>query len=188
MKTKIYFIRHGNVHNPKKIVYGRLNHFGLSPVGRKEIETCCKRLPGGSIARIFTSPLLRARQSAQIIGKTLHLVPKVSRLLIETDEPFAGITTDEFHQRVEPVLYDGKMKVESIESQFQRMSLFCKKMCSLNEEQGIVAVSHGDPIMILYAQTTGIRFTYEFKMRNYLKTGTYLKAEIENHSFTWTRD
>lgn len=72
MKTKVYLIRHGDVDNPEKVEYMRLPGFGLSEKGKKQILELASALKTKKINRIYASPLLRTRQSAQILSKNLN--------------------------------------------------------------------------------------------------------------------
>ncbi len=91
MTTNIYLVRHGEVYNPKQIVYGRLPRFGLSEKGRVEIEKTAEFLSDKKIEAIYSSPLLRARQTAGIIQMRLKL-PKIMLLknLLEAKTSLEG--------------------------------------------------------------------------------------------------
>ena len=56
-------VRHAHVHNPQDILYGRLPRFRLSPEGRTQAEILARFLSTRDTAAIYTSPLLRARQT-----------------------------------------------------------------------------------------------------------------------------
>ena len=63
--TQIHLIRHGEVHNPRQILYGRLPRFRLSDAGRRQAEATAHWFKGRPVAALFSSPMLRARQTAQ---------------------------------------------------------------------------------------------------------------------------
>ena len=73
--NKIYLLRHGEVHNPDKILYGRLPRYKLSKEGIQAIKKVGQKLKNKKINHIYTSPLLRARQTAGIIGDILSIKP-----------------------------------------------------------------------------------------------------------------
>ncbi len=89
--TTIYFVRHGNVHNPAQILYGRLPRFRLSERGLEEARSAGRFLNGTSIAALYCSPLLRTRQTAREIH-SFHPALKLRRSphLIEVLNPFEG--------------------------------------------------------------------------------------------------
>ena len=65
--TQVSFVRHGNVHNPKKILYGRLPRFRLSSRGEADAKKASNYLKNVSLDAVYASPLLRTKQTAQII-------------------------------------------------------------------------------------------------------------------------
>ena len=65
--TTIYFVRHGHVLNLDEVHYGRLPGFPLSEEGQRQALIASDKLRSDPIAAIFSSPQLRARETAQII-------------------------------------------------------------------------------------------------------------------------
>src|SRR5438552_15005831 len=66
--TILHFVRHTDVHNPRDILYGRLPRFRLSDLGLKQAEATAEALAEEPIAAFYSSPRLRARQTARIIA------------------------------------------------------------------------------------------------------------------------
>ena len=64
--TQIHFVRHGEVHNPQKIYYGRLPGFPLSEEGRRQAQAAAHALRARPLAAIFSSPMQRARETAEL--------------------------------------------------------------------------------------------------------------------------
>lgn len=187
-QTVIYFLRHGEVENPKKILYGRLPGFRLSENGRQRINEVAHELKNKRIEYFYTSPLLRARETGRIVNKFLQLKPKISSLLLETKLLPQGISLEIFKKDLQPRMYDEeyiKQGQESIVSQGDRMFRFVQMMQNKHPGKTILAVSHGDPIMILKAKILRIPFTWEFKRENYLKPGYYLTLNCRGNSYNW---
>jgi broad specificity phosphatase PhoE len=69
--TRLYLIRHADVLNPKRVLYGHLDNFPLSPRGRRQAELLGQRLREAGLARIVHSPLQRARETAELIAAQL---------------------------------------------------------------------------------------------------------------------
>ncbi|MEP7104303.1 MAG: histidine phosphatase family protein [Chloroflexota bacterium] len=69
--TRLYLVRHADVHNPKKVLYGHLDNFPLSGRGRVQAEAVGRRLRDAGLDRIVHSPLQRARETAEIIESQL---------------------------------------------------------------------------------------------------------------------
>ena len=65
-QTSIFFVRHGHVYNPQKILYGRLPGFRLSDLGREQAQAAAVALRDIPLAAAFSSPQLRTRQTAAI--------------------------------------------------------------------------------------------------------------------------
>ena len=63
----VFLVRHGEVQNPRHVVYADLPRFVLSPNGRRQARLTADRLPSG--ATIVTSPLDRAVETAEIIAR-----------------------------------------------------------------------------------------------------------------------
>lgn len=176
-KTNIYFIRHGAVENINKIWYGRLPYFHLSNIGETEIEKVSKFLLNKHIDIIYSSPLLRAKQSAQIIRKKLG-ISKIhfSQNILEVDSSFQGSPLSYLSTIQYKVFaaYDNKVIGETIEQLSQRMQKFILQIVKQYKGENIVVVSHGDPIMIVKAKAENnpiviqsIRTTTD----DYIKTG-----------------
>ena len=69
--TTVYFVRHADVQNPNKVLYGHLDGFPLSPLGRAQSELLAERLADSGIGRIVSSPLERAQETAGYIARRL---------------------------------------------------------------------------------------------------------------------
>ena len=70
--TTIYFVRHGEYKNPDNIVPWRLPHFSLSEKGREDIKRDADYFKDKNIEVTYSSPVLRARQSAKVLVKILN--------------------------------------------------------------------------------------------------------------------
>ncbi len=69
MQTTLYFVRHGHVYNPQQIIYARLPRFRLSDEGVQQAILAAAVLKDVHPAAIYTSPMLRARQTAGYIAR-----------------------------------------------------------------------------------------------------------------------
>jgi broad specificity phosphatase PhoE len=77
--TRVYLIRHADVENPKRVLYGHLDGFPLSAHGREQAAALGQRLRDHGIGRIVHSPLERAVETARIINEQLpEPVPMVA--------------------------------------------------------------------------------------------------------------
>jgi broad specificity phosphatase PhoE len=69
--TRLYLIRHADVENPQKLLYGHLDGFQLSALGRLQSAAVGDRLRDEDIKRIVHSPLARAAETARLINERL---------------------------------------------------------------------------------------------------------------------
>jgi broad specificity phosphatase PhoE len=89
-RTVVHLLRHGEVHNPERILYGRLPGFGLSDLGIRQAEQVAAYLRDHDVVHVAASPLLRAQQTAKPIA-AMHGVDVVTdEGLIEADNVFEG--------------------------------------------------------------------------------------------------
>lgn len=174
-------MRHGEVKNINNIIYGRLPGFSLSEKGRQQVKKSGLILKGQKVAILYSSPLLRARQSARILSKILKLKPNTSYLITEIRNIFQGIPIKEYKSKIQPFQFDEKYikkGQESISEISVRMLKFIKHINKLHKGKIILAVSHGDPIVILKSVFEKKQFTWKYKIDNYLDTAGFIKLQI----------
>ncbi|MDQ1747513.1 MAG: hypothetical protein QOD07_1776 [Frankiaceae bacterium] len=88
--TVVHLVRHGEVHNPEHVLYGRLPGFRLSALGEQMAEQAAAALAGRDIRVARSSPLERAVQTMQPIAAALGLEPTTDERLIESANVFEG--------------------------------------------------------------------------------------------------
>jgi len=185
MTTRIFFVRHGDVVNPKNIWYGRSPRYPLSSAGKKQIAKIAQMLKHNSIEAIYASPLLRTKQSAMIIANTLGLPVNYSKYLLEVDSSLQGNTFDDIETRWAGKIYscpENNVLGETIEELSERILKFSLKMHKLYPGKNIVAVSHGDPIMIAraHAEELPIKLESLRPKRGYIQKGKIYIAEFNS--------
>ncbi len=161
MRTIIYLVRHGDVHNPDQVVYGRLPNFPLSEEGKKQAHKLGKHLSTKKIAAIYASPLERTHETASIVA-SYH-----PDLTVFHDERLLEVWAPHFEgkpvKEAEKVHWDfyrpeftmtGDEKLEDI---WERMSEFIDDAIRKHKGKEIVIVSHGDPIMVSMVKYKGKR-------------------------------
>jgi broad specificity phosphatase PhoE len=81
----IHLVRHGHVHNPDKVLYGRLENFRLSDAGRAMADAVARKFveDGARVGRVVASPLLRAQETATPIATAFGLPIDTDERLIE---------------------------------------------------------------------------------------------------------
>lgn len=89
--TVVHLVRHGEVHNPEGILYGRLSGYRLSPAGEEMAMLAAKALAGHDVRVVRSSPLERARQTAEPIAEQFGLEVETDDRLIESGNVFEGM-------------------------------------------------------------------------------------------------
>jgi broad specificity phosphatase PhoE len=90
VKTTVHVLRHGEVFNPTKILYGRLPGYRLSELGEQMAEVAAKSLAGRDVTYLVSSPLERAQQTAQPFAALFDLPVATDDRLIESRNFFEG--------------------------------------------------------------------------------------------------
>ncbi|MBA2950660.1 histidine phosphatase family protein [Streptomyces sp. PSKA28] len=88
--TVVHLMRHGEVHNPDGLLYGRLPGYHLSELGRQMAERVADHLSARDITYVVSSPLERAQETATPIAKAHGLDIATDSRLIEADNVFQG--------------------------------------------------------------------------------------------------
>ncbi|MEX5631123.1 histidine phosphatase family protein [Parafrankia sp. FMc2] len=88
--TTVHLVRHGEVFNPEKVLYGRLPGYRLSETGERQAKVTAEYLAGLDVAAVVSSPLDRARQTATPITEAHGVELQVDPRLIESRNAFEG--------------------------------------------------------------------------------------------------
>ena len=91
MTTTVHLVRHGEVFNPRGVLYGRLPDYHLSERGRQMAEVVADHLAGRDIAAVISSPLERAQETATPIAQRHGLSVGTDGDLIEAGNYFQGM-------------------------------------------------------------------------------------------------
>ena len=85
-------MRHGEVHNPRRVLYGRLPGFGLSADGRRMARQSAEYVHGlgRPVGSLIASPLQRTRESAEPFTELLGIEPVIDERVIEPTNVFEG--------------------------------------------------------------------------------------------------
>jgi broad specificity phosphatase PhoE len=89
--TVVHLLRHGEVHNPGKVLYGRLPGFRLSTTGEAMALAAAEWFVGRDVTHLGSSPLERAQQTAAPLATELALPVALDERLIEAGNAFEGM-------------------------------------------------------------------------------------------------
>ena len=171
-RTVVHLLRHGEVHNPEKILYGRLPGFQLSELGHEMAQRAAHALAHRDIAAVISSPLERAQQTAAPIAQVHKLEIATDPELIEAENVFEG-------QRV--AIGDGALRDpktwrhlynpirpswgEPYKQVANRMQRAVENARITARGHEVVLVSHQLPIWICRLAFEGRRFTHDPRRR-----------------------
>jgi broad specificity phosphatase PhoE len=86
MSTIVHLVRHGEVHNPDRILYGRLPGWHLSVRGRQMAAAVAEDLGDHDITYVAASPLERAQETVAPILEAVNGNRAGAQLALTTDE------------------------------------------------------------------------------------------------------
>jgi broad specificity phosphatase PhoE len=86
----VHVLRHGEVHNPDRLLYGRLPGFRLSEVGARQAELVAAHLAEHEVTHVVASPLQRAQETAKPVAARHRVEVGTDERLIEADNVFEG--------------------------------------------------------------------------------------------------
>lgn len=87
----IHLLRHGEVYNPARVLYGRLEGYHLSGLGTAMAERAAASLEGNDIRRVVSSPLIRAQETAAPLAAALGVTIGTDPRVIEPANVFEGM-------------------------------------------------------------------------------------------------
>ncbi|NJL93739.1 MAG: histidine phosphatase family protein [Anaerolineae bacterium] len=157
--TTLHLVRHGEVHNPQAILYGRLPRFRLSERGREQARAAAEALRAEPLVAVYTSPMLRARQTAGIIAEPHNLPVQQSALLNEIHSPHQGRPYAEL-DAIKWNLYEGiGPEYEQPEDIVARLQRFAARLRRNHPGQAVAAVTHGDVVIHAQLWARGLALT-----------------------------
>lgn len=164
--TMIHLVRHGEVHNPGKVLYGRLPRFRLTERGLEQAGAAGRWLAAKGVAGLYASPLLRARQTAARIGQHLPgLKVSVNSHLNEVLSPFQGWPGALVDARGGDVYSSAGPGYEQPQDIVRRVRRFCDMVLRRHQGRAVVAVTHGDVVTFTVLWAKGFDLLPQNKVR-----------------------
>ena len=90
-RTIVHLVRHGEVHNPDRILYGRLPGYTLSERGRAQAKATAESFRGHDVAYLACSPLQRTRETSEPMTRVTGLEPVIDADVLEAGNTFEGL-------------------------------------------------------------------------------------------------
>jgi len=174
---RIHLIRHGEVHNPGGVLYGRLPHFRLSDLGHEMAKSAASKVAettseqGRRVVKLLASPLLRTQESAAPVASTFCLEVHTDERLIEPYNIFEGRKLSASHILIRPHLYYHLRNPqkpswgEPYEAIAARMMSAIEDAWNSVDSGDVVLVSHQLPIVMVQLTVAGKPLTHNPKQR-----------------------
>ncbi len=170
----IIFLRHGQAkNNLERILTGRTPGIPLTEKGIDQAEKAAKFLEHMNISAIYSSPIERARHTAEIVGKHNSIDVTIDDRLIELDMgKFTGVPYDEIfnsHGNVFMKFYNGELEiahngVETFSEVKKRILGIVDHVIENHPDQNVVLVTHMDPIKAMLSTVVDLTPTNLFEL------------------------
>ncbi len=89
-RTTVHLLRHGEVHNPDGILYGRLPGYHLSDLGVQMARRIADAVGDRDITHVVASPLERAQETARPLAAARGVEVVTDARVIESTNAFEG--------------------------------------------------------------------------------------------------
>lgn len=100
-QTVVHVVRHGQVHNPDHVLYGRADGYGLSELGRTMVDAVGRHFADVRLDHLRCSPLQRARETmAAIAASHPGLEVVIDHRVIEAANALEGRSFGTYNQRL----------------------------------------------------------------------------------------
>ena len=189
MRTRIHVIRHADVENPHRLLYGHLPGFPLSALGRAQAAAVGERLSGEGIHRIVHSPLARAVETARIINENLKepaaLEPEPELREADFSRYLQGLPYWQIPLR-RPLWFVHKARRgivpgdESIEDLGRRVLDVVSRIAREHPGETAAVVSHADPIQAAWILLDGRAHNEREMYRKGVDKAGMLTLELED--------
>jgi len=193
--TRLYLIRHADVENPHKLLYGHLDGFDLSALGRVQATAVGERLRNEDIRRIVHSPLARAVETAQLINERL-----ARPAILEGDPELREAEFSRYLQGVpywqvplrRPLWFVHKAKRgllpgdESIDRLGGRVLALIRRLARDHPGETMAIVSHADPLNAAWILLDGRAHNEREMYRKSVDKAGMLRLDMEGETpTTW---
>ncbi len=163
MTTTVFFLRHGSHDRLGRILCGRMDGVTLSERGREEARAAGRRLAGEDLTALYSSPMERTRETAELVAEAVGLPVETSAELTEIDfGEWTGASFDTLQADPRWARWNSARGVtrppggETLLEVQTRLRHFVEAAMRRHPDQRIAAVSHGDPIKVILAQAMGM--------------------------------
>jgi broad specificity phosphatase PhoE len=160
----VRLVRHGEVHNPQGVLYGRIPGYFLSELGNRMAELAAASLAGHPVTALWASPLDRTQESAKPWAERFGLPVQLDDRLIEPTNWFEGTTV---RRKLRDPRSWVKLRDPNLPSWGEPYVQVRERMFSVLDEAAdsvdggeVVMVSHQMPIVTVQRSVAGQRLPH----------------------------
>jgi probable phosphoglycerate mutase len=163
----LIFLRHGQAkNNTERLLAGRTPGVPLTETGIQQIEGTAKLIEKMNISKIYSSPIERAKHTAEIVANHNSLECIVDDRLIELDMgKFTGMKYDDIfarHGNVFLKFYSGEVEiahngVETFTEVKKRVLEIVDHVIQEHSNQNVLLVTHMDPIKAMLSTVMDLK-------------------------------
>ncbi len=171
---QIIFLRHGQAkNNTERILSGRTPGVPLTDKGITQAQHTAELLEHMKISAIYSSPIQRAKHTAEIVGKHNSIDVTIDDRLIELDMgKFTNVPYDEIftsHGNVFMKFYNGELEiahngVETFADVKKRVASIVEEVIEKHPDENVVLVTHMDPIKAMLSTIVDLSPTNLFEL------------------------
>ncbi len=175
MTTAVHLLRHGEVFNPDRVLYGRLPGYHLSELGIAQAEVAAQWLAQRPIAHLVSSPLERAQQTAAPLAALTGLTVATDARLIEAENKLegrpvaggAGLFTDVANWRYfrNPLTPSWGEPYARIAARVLAAARAARRRVEATDGAEAVCVTHQLPIVAARRRAEGLRLFHDPRRR-----------------------
>ncbi len=163
----IIFLRHGQAkNNIERVLAGRTEGVPLTEQGIQQAQNIAKFVEKMNVSKIYSSPIQRAKQTAEIVANHNSLDLSFDDRLIELDMgKFTGMKYDEIfntHGNVFMKFYSGDVEiahngVETFAEVKKRVLSIVDHCLNEHQDQNVLLVTHMDPIKAMLSTVMDLK-------------------------------
>jgi broad specificity phosphatase PhoE len=194
-KTVVHLLRHGEVHNPTGVLYGRLPGYNLSDLGQRMAQRVGETLAERDVTHLVASPLERAQQTARPLSEKLGLEIVTDARVVEAGNHFEGkafgVGNGALKRPSSWWLLRNPWKPswgEPYKQVVERMLAAMADARHAARGHETVVVSHQLPIWIVRSAVEGLNFLHDPRKRQCtlcsLTSFTYVDDEVVSVSYS----
>ncbi|MCK2199802.1 histidine phosphatase family protein [Corynebacterium callunae] len=140
--TIVHLVRHGEVHNPEKILYGRMPGYRLSARGRSQAAATAASFKGHDVTYLAASPLQRVQETSQPFAAITGVDVITDDDLLEAGNRFEGLRTKGLRSQLwNPVRWP-LMRNPSLPSWGEHYEDILERMMAAVERARVAAEGH----------------------------------------------